>query len=49
MIVPIDHVADWMLIYQRKQTLFEKNDKGDSTRTNYHSQVGEQVLISNYQ
>ena len=50
MIVPIDHISNWRLIYQRKQTLIDKNtDKGNSKRTNHHFQVGDQVLISDNQ
>ena len=49
-IVPIEHVANWKLIYQRKQTLIDKNtDKENSTRINHHFQVDDQVLIRNNQ
>ena len=50
MIIPIEHVANWRLIYQRKQTLIDKNNyKETSTRTNHHFQVDDQVLIRNNQ
>ena len=48
MILPIEHVANWRLIYQHKKSLIDKNaDKENSTRTNHHFQVEDQVLISN--
>ena len=50
MIVPIEHVDNWRLIYQCKQTLIDKNtDKENSTRINHHFQVDDQVLIKNNQ
>ena len=50
MIVPIEHVDNWRLIYQCKQTLIDKNtDKENSTRTNHHFQVDYQGLIRNNQ
>ena len=39
-----------MLIYQHKQTLFDKNtDKENGTRKNNHFQLDDQVLIMNNQ
>ena len=50
MIVPIDHIANWRLIYQLKQTLIYKNtNKQNSTRTNQHFKVDDQVLIRDNQ
>ena len=49
-ILPIEHVANWRLIYQCKQTLIDKNtDRQNSTRTNHHLKVDNQVLIRNNQ
>ena len=37
MIVPIGRVANWIIIYQRKETLIDKNTyQGISTRS-YHN------------
>ena len=50
MIISIELVKNWWLIYQRKQTLIDKNtDKENSTRINHHFQVDDQVLIKNNQ
>ena len=50
MIVQIEHVANWRLIYQHKQTSIDKNvDKENSTRTNHHFKGNDQVMIRNNQ
>ena len=50
MIISIELVKNWWLIYQRKQTLINnKKDKENSTRTNHHFQAYDQVLIRNNQ
>ena len=50
MIVPIEHVGNWRLIYQRKQKLIDRNtDQENSTRTTHHSKVDDKVLIRNNQ
>ena len=50
MIVQIEHVVKWRLIYQRKQTFIDKNnDKENGTRTNHFFQVDDQILIRNNQ
>ena len=50
MVLPIEHVAYWRLIYQRKQTLTDKNAYIENiTRTNNHFKVDDQALIKNNQ
>ena len=50
MIAPIEHVEKWRLVYQRKQTSIDKNaDTENSTQSNNHFRLGDQVLIRNNQ
>jgi hypothetical protein len=46
MIFPINHIAIWQLIKNRKQKLIDKNNKRENAkRVDYDYMVGEQVLI----
>ena len=45
-ILPINHVADWRYIRQRKQTQINKYlDRENTTRIDYDYRVGDKVLI----
>ena len=46
MIFPIQHLADWQLIKNRKQQLIDKNNvRENAKRVDYDYKVGDQVLI----
>ena len=46
MIVSIEHVAIWRLIYQREQMLIDENtDRKDSSIPNHQIKVDDQLLI----
>ena len=46
MIFPIEHVADWQLIKNRKQSLINKNnEKENAKRVDYDYKIGDSVLI----
>jgi hypothetical protein len=46
MIFPINHIANWQFIKNRKQKLIDKNKERENTkRVDYDYKVGEQVLI----
>jgi hypothetical protein len=46
MIFPINHIADWQLIKNRKQKLIDtNNERENAKRVDYDYKVGEQVLI----
>ena len=50
MILPIEHLSNWRLLYQRKQILINKNtDRENITISNHHFRVGDQVLTRNNQ
>ena len=46
MIFPIEYVADWQLIKNRKQRLIDKNNERENAKhVDYDYKVGEKVLI----
>jgi hypothetical protein len=46
MIFPIQHIADWQLIKNRKQKLIDKNNERENAkRVDYDYKIGDQVLI----
>ena len=48
MILPINHVADWRYIRQRKQTQIDKDIIWENTTTIYYGyRVGDQVMLGN--
>ena len=46
MILPINHLASWILIHQRKQAQIEKEViRENSTRVNHDYRIGEWVMV----